>query len=117
MQKKRIIVGGVTAVAATALLVLGGVAPANAGIKLYQFANYNTFMTDVGNGTSYVGSSYDDKTSSFTVGSSPYAILYQFRDYSGHYTGTFYSGWYDLSDFGYWTSDGNNFDNRTSSVG
>lgn len=117
MKKNRLIAAGATVLIGAALAV-GAAAPASAGIKLYQFANYSTSLGDFGTGTSFVGSGADNKTTSLKVTSpANYAILYQFRDYSGAYTGTFYTGWSDLASFGYYSSDGAHFDNRTTSVG
>jgi len=118
MGKK--ILGGLAAIGIASGLALAGAAPANAGIQLWDNAGYNTYLGDFGTGTSYVGSSADDRASSLKVTSpANYAVLYQFRDYGGCYTGQFYVGWKDLSDTSGYAVYGGcvGFNDRTSSIG
>ncbi|WP_417563584.1 hypothetical protein [Microbacterium sp.] len=118
MRKKLMSICAAIAVALG--LSIAAAAPASAGIQLWTNANYNGYLGDFGTGTSYVGSAADNRASSLKVTSpANYAVLYQFRDYGGCYTGRFYYGWYDLSDTtGYAVYGGCvGFNDRTSSIG
>lgn len=104
----------VAATAATTALLAGGAllaaTPAQAGIQTWRYADYKTYLTDFGTGTSYVGDRYDNLTSSIKVTSpANYAVLYQNRDYGGAKTGKFYTGAPNLAQW--------DFDNMTSSIG
>lgn len=113
MFKKSLLKKTVATAATTALLAGGALltaAPAHAGIETWRYANYKTYLTDFGTGTSYVGDKYDNLTSSLNVSSpAKYAVLYQNRDYGGLKSNKFTIGAPNLADW--------NFDNLTSSIG
>lgn len=117
---RKTMIRGAAAVVMAAGLALSTAVPANAGIKLFADKNWGSYLGDFGRGTSYVGAVADDYTSSLEV-SSPanYAVLYQFRDYGGCYTGRFYIGYDNLAQkAGYAVYGGcDGFNDRTSSVG
>jgi len=109
MLKKIVATAAVTAVLASGAL-LAAVPAQAAGIETWRCANYNTYLTSFGTGTSYVGKAFDNLTSSIKVKSpANYAVLYQHRDYRGAKTGKFYIGAENLAQWG--------FDNMTSSIG
>jgi len=109
MLKKIVATAAATAVIASGALLAAAPAQA-AGIETWRYKNYKTYLSSFGTGTSYVGSAFDNLTSSLKVRSpANYAVLYQHRDYRGAKTGKFYIGADDLSDWG--------FDNMTSSIG
>lgn len=108
-MKRSIAISAGSALAALGI-VLGAAAPANAGIRIYDGINYSSLLGDYGTGTTYVGSSADNRASSLSV-SAPanYAIPYDGRNYTGASPGTFYIGAPNLADWG--------FNNRTTSIG
>ena len=113
------IITGLATIGIAAGLAVAGAAPATAGIQTWDHKGYNGYLGDFGRGTSYVGTGADDRTSSLRV-SSPanYAVLYEFRDYGGCYTGKFYIGWDNLADKGHAVYGGcDGFNDRTSSIG
>jgi hypothetical protein len=79
--------------------------------------NHVTYLGDFGQGTSYVGSVADNRASSVDVSyPANYAILYQFANYTGIYTNKIYYHYDNLRVYTD-TSTGDQFDNRTSSIG
>lgn len=109
MMKKKIVAGVIAGVMALGMSAAVA-APANAGIKLYQHENYaGEYLGDFGTGTPYVGSWADNRASSLKVTTpANYAILHQFRDYTGLRTNAFYIGTPSLA--------GWSFDDKTSSI-
>lgn len=118
MRKK--LIASLAAFGIGAAIAVAAATPANAGIQLWDNANYNGYLGDFGTGTSYVGSAADDRASSLKVTSpANYAILYQFRDYGGCYTGRFYIGYDNLANASGYAVYGGcvGFNDRTSSIG
>lgn len=108
MNKK--LIAGVAGTVAGAALALGGMAPAQAGIAIWDQPGYQTYLGDFGRGTTFVGTAANDKASSLKVTSpANYAVLFQHRDYGGKASTTFYIGTDNLAGWG--------FDNITSSIG
>lgn len=92
----------------TGLLVIGAslslAAPANAGIQLWDHANYDGYLGDFGRGTVNVGSAANDKATSLAVTApANYAVLHEHADHRGASTNPFYVGtanlgWYSFND-------------------
>ena len=107
---KRKLTAGAATFAVVLGVVIGAAAPANAGIKIYDGFNHTNYLGDYGRGTSYVGSTANNKASSLSVTSpANYAVLYDGRDWTGSATGQFYIGTPNLADWG--------FNNKTTSIG